>query len=109
MSNFKVFLLMAGMTALFGAVGGLIGGQSGMLLALVFAALMNVVMYWASAKMVLRMYGAQTLTREQAPELYDMVDRLRQRAGLPMPTLAIAPHAQPNAFATGRNYDNAVV
>jgi heat shock protein HtpX len=109
MSNFKVFLLMAGMTALFGAVGGLIGGQSGMLMALVFAALMNVVMYWASAKMVLRMYGAQTLTREQAPELYDMVDRLRQRAGLPMPTLAIAPHAQPNAFATGRNYDNAVV
>jgi heat shock protein HtpX len=109
MSNFKVFLLMAGMTALFGAVGGLIGGQSGMLMALVFAALMNVVMYWASAKMVLRMYGAQTLAREQAPELYDMVDRLRQRAGLPMPTLAIAPHAQPNAFATGRNYENAVV
>ena len=109
MSNLKVFVLMAGMTALFGAVGGLIGGHGGMMMALVFAALMNVVMYWASAKMVLRMYGAQTLTREQAPELYDMVDRLRQRAGLPMPTLAIAPHAQPNAFATGRNYENAVV
>jgi heat shock protein HtpX len=109
MSNLKVFVLMAGMTALFGAVGGIIGGQSGMVMALVFAALMNVVMYWASAKMVLRMYRAQTLTREQAPELYDMVDRLRQRAGLPMPTLAIAPHAQPNAFATGRNYENAVV
>jgi heat shock protein HtpX len=109
MSNFRVFLLMAGMTALFGAVGGLIGGQSGMVLALVFAALMNVVMYWASASMVLRMYRAQTITREQAPELYDMVDRLRQRAGLPMPTLAIAPHDQPNAFATGRDYDHAVV
>ncbi|HYR09811.1 MAG TPA: zinc metalloprotease HtpX [Longimicrobium sp.] len=109
MSNLKVFVLMAGMTALFGAVGGMIGGQGGMMMALVFAALMNVVMYWASARMVLRMYGAQTLTREQAPELYDMVDRLRQRAGLPMPTLAIAPHAQPNAFATGRNYENAVV
>ena len=109
MSNFRVFLLMAGMTALFGAVGGLIGGQSGMVLALVFAALMNVVMYWASAGLVLRMYRAQTITREQAPELYDMVDRLRQRAGLPMPTLAIAPHAQPNAFATGRNPQNAVI
>ncbi|HEX6372141.1 MAG TPA: zinc metalloprotease HtpX [Longimicrobium sp.] len=109
MSNIKVFALMAGMTALFGAVGGLIGGQGGMIMALVFAALMNVVMYWASAKMVLKMYRAQILTREQAPELYDMVDRLRQRAGLPMPTLAIAPHAQPNAFATGRNYENAVV
>jgi heat shock protein HtpX len=109
MSNVKVFALMAGMTALFGAVGGMIGGQGGMVMALVFAAVMNVVMYWASASMVLRMYRAQILTREQAPELYDMVDRLRLRAGLPMPTLAIAPHAQPNAFATGRDYDHAVV
>jgi heat shock protein HtpX len=109
MGNVKVFALMAGMTALFGMLGGLIGGQSGMVMALVFAALMNVVMYWASAKMVLRMYRAEVLTRDQAPELYDMVDRLRQRAGLPMPTLAIAPHEQPNAFATGRNPENAVV
>ena len=109
MSNFKVFALMAGMTALFGAVGAAIGGQTGMLLALVFAALMNVVMYWTSAGMVLRMYGARTVAREQAPELYDMVDRLRQRAGLPMPTLAIAPHPQPNAFATGRDHEHAVV
>ncbi|HEX2077426.1 MAG TPA: zinc metalloprotease HtpX [Longimicrobium sp.] len=109
MSNVKVFALMAGMTALFGMLGGMIGGQSGMVMALVFAALMNVVMYWASARMVLRMYGAQPLTRDEAPELYDMVDRLRQRAGLPMPTLAIAPHEQPNAFATGRNPENAVV
>ncbi|HEY0017623.1 MAG TPA: zinc metalloprotease HtpX [Longimicrobium sp.] len=109
MSNFKVFLLMAGMTALFGAVGGLIGGQAGMMLALVFAAVMNVAMYWMSAGMVLRMYRARTLVRDEAPELYDMVDRLRRRAGLPMPTLAIAPHAQPNAFATGRDYDHAVV
>jgi heat shock protein HtpX len=109
MSNFKVFLLMAGMTALFGAVGGMIGGQTGMVLALVFAAVMNVVMYWTSAGMVLRMYRAQTITRAQAPELYDMVDRLRQAAGLPMPTLAIAPHDQPNAFATGRDPEHAVV
>jgi len=109
MSNIKVFVLMAGLTALFGAVGGLIGGQAGMVMALVFAALMNVVMYWASAGMVLKMYRARTLTRDEAPALYDMVDRLRRRAGLPMPTLAIAPHDQPNAFATGRDYDHAVV
>ena len=109
MGNVKVFVLMAGMTALFGVVGGMIGGQSGMVIALVFAAVMNVVMYWASAGMVLRMYRAQILSREQAPELYDMVDRLRQRAGLPMPTLAIAPHEQPNAFATGRDPEHAVV
>ncbi|HEY7771222.1 zinc metalloprotease HtpX [Longimicrobium sp.] len=109
MNNIKVFALMAGLTALFGAVGAMIGGQAGMLMALAFAGLMNVVMYWGSASMVLRMYGAQVVTERQAPELYAMVDRLRQRAGLPMPTVAIAPHAQPNAFATGRNPENAVV
>jgi heat shock protein HtpX len=70
---------------------------------------MNFVMYFASSKMVLRMYGARVIGERDAPELYAMVDRLRQRAGLPMPTLAIAPHAQPNAFATGRNPENAVV
>jgi len=109
MSNMKVFMLMAGLTALFGALGGFIGGQAGMMMALVFAALMNVAMYWGSSRMVLRMYRAQTVTAAQAPQLYAMVDRLRQRAGLPMPTVAIAPHAQPNAFATGRNPENAVV
>ena len=109
MSNMKVFVLMAGMTALFIAIGGAIGGQGGMVTALVFAGLMNFVMYYASASMVLRMYGARAITAEQAPELYSMVDRLRQRAGLPMPTVAIAPHDQPNAFATGRNPEHAVV
>ena len=109
MNNAKVFMLMAGMTALFVAIGGYFGGQSGMVMAFVFAGLMNFVMYFASSKMVLRMYGAQVVTEREAPKLYAMVDRLRQRAGLPMPTLAIAPHAQPNAFATGRNPENAVV
>ncbi len=109
MNNVKVFALMAGLTALFVAVGGGIGGQSGMMTALVFAALMNFVMYFASSTMVLRMYGAQKVTAAEAPELYEMVDRLRQRAGLPMPTVAIAPHAQPNAFATGRGPKHAVV
>jgi heat shock protein HtpX len=109
MNNVKVFVLMAGMTSLFVAIGGYFGGQSGMVMALLFAGIMNFVMYYGSSKMVLRMYGAQVVTEREAPELYAMVDRLRQRAGLPMPTLAIAPHAQPNAFATGRNPENAVV
>jgi len=109
MNNLKVFVLMAGLTSLFVAIGGYFGGQGGMIMAFLFAGLMNFVMYFASSKMVLRMYGARVVSQQEAPELYAMVDRLRQRAGLPMPTLAIAPHAQPNAFATGRNPQNAVV
>ncbi len=109
MNNVKVFVLMAGMTALLGALGGYFGGQAGLVLALVVAGGMNVFMYWNSSSMVLRSYGARIVARADAPELYDMVDRLRQRAGLPMPTVAIAPHDQPNAFATGRNPENAVV
>jgi heat shock protein HtpX len=109
MNNVKVFVLMAGMTALFGALGAAFGGESGMIMALVFAGAMNFFMYYKSSSMVLRMYGAKVVTEQQAPELYQMVDRLRQRAGLPMPTVAIAPHEQPNAFATGRNPENAVV
>jgi heat shock protein HtpX len=90
-------------------VGGAIGGQSGALLALGLAAVMNVVMYYGSSTMVLRSYRAQIVDASQAPELYAMVDRLRQRAGLPMPVVAIAPHDQPNAFATGRNPEHGVV
>jgi heat shock protein HtpX len=109
MNNVKVFVLMAGLTALFVALGGMIGGSSGMTVALVMAGVMNFVMYYASSSMVLRMYGARVVDASQAPELYAIVDRLRQRAGLPMPTVAIAPHEQPNAFATGRNPEHAVV
>jgi heat shock protein HtpX len=109
MNNMKVFLLMAALTALLGAIGGAVGGQAGLVMALLFAGGMNLFMYWNSSKMVLKMYRAQIIDRAQAPELFDMVDRLRQRAGLPMPTVAIAPHDQPNAFATGRDWDNAVV
>jgi heat shock protein HtpX len=109
MNNVKVFVLMAGLTSLFVAIGGYFGGQGGMIMAFLFAGLMNFVMYFGSSKMVLRMYGARVVTEREAPELYAMVDRLRQRAELPMPTLAVAPHAQPNAFATGRNPENAVV
>ena len=109
MNTLKVFVLLAGLTALFGAVGGAIGGQSGALVALGLAAVMNVVMYYGSSTMVLRAYRAQVVDASQAPGLYAMVDRLRQRAGLPMPVVAIAPHDQPNAFATGRNPEHGVV
>lgn len=109
MNNSKVFILMAGLTALFGGVGAYFGGQSGLVTALLFAAGTNFFMYYASSKMVLRMYRAKVVTAAEAPELYEMVDRLRQRAGLPMPVVAIAPHDQPNAFATGRNPANSVV
>ena len=109
MNNVKVFMLMAGLTALLAAVGGSVGGQGGMVMALVFAGGLNFFMYFASDRMVLRMYGARVVTPAEAPQLYAMVDRLRQRAGLPMPTVAIAPQEQPNAFATGRNPDHAVV
>jgi heat shock protein HtpX len=109
MNNVKVFALMAGMSALLMAIGGGLGGQTGMFTMLIFAGAMNFFMYFTSDKMVLRMYRAKVITEAEAPELYRMVDRLRQRAGLPMPTVAIAPHEQPNAFATGRNPEHAVV
>jgi heat shock protein HtpX len=109
MNNIKVFGLMALLTALVMAVGGALGGNGGVMIAFLFAGGMNFFMYFASSKMVLRMYRAQVIDQRQAPQLYDMVDRLRQRAGLPMPTVAIAPQEQPNAFATGRNPENAVV
>ena len=109
MNNVKVFAMMAGMTALFAVLGGSFGGQNGMLIALLFAGVMNFAMYFMSSKMVLKAYRAQVVGPEQAPELYEMVDRLRQRAGLPMPTVAVAPHEQPNAFATGRDPQHAVV
>jgi heat shock protein HtpX len=108
-NNLKVFALMAGLTALIVAIGQAVGGSSGALLALLLSAGMNVFMYYNSGRMVLRSYGAEVVGPEQAPELYAMVDRLRQRAGLPMPTVAVAPQAQPNAFATGRNAEHAVV
>ena len=109
MSNVKVFVLMAGLTALFVAVGSAVGGTQGAVMAFLLAAASNFFMYFNSASMVLRAYRARTVTPAEAPELHDIVDRLRQRGGLPMPTLAVAPHQQPNAFATGRNSSNAVV
>jgi heat shock protein HtpX len=109
MQMMKVFLLMAALTAILVVLGGAIGGLEGALLFFVIAAVMNFAMYWWSDKVVLRMYKARVVGPSDAPELYAMVDRLRQRAGLPMPVVAIAPQQQPNAFATGRSPRRAVV
>ena len=109
MNNVKTFVLMGALVALFGVAGQLLGGSQGLVMALVFGSLFNFVMYFFSDRLVLKMYRAQVVTEAQAPELYRMVDRLRQRAGLPMPVLAVAPHEQPNAFATGRSPSKAVV
>ncbi|HJR35996.1 MAG TPA: zinc metalloprotease HtpX [Gemmatimonadales bacterium] len=105
----KTFILLAGMMALFLGLGQLFGGTQGMLTALLIGGALNFVMYFFSDKMVLKMYRARVVTAKEAPQLYEMVDRLRQRAGLPMPVVAIADHAQPNAFATGRSPEKAVV
>ncbi len=109
MNTLRTTALMATLIVLFALVGQAIAGAQGMILAFVVAVGMNVISYWYSGSIVLRMYGAEEIERHEAPELYDMVDRLRQRADLPMPKVCIVPQDQPNAFATGRNPENAVV
>ena len=111
----KTFVLMAAITALFGAVGMAMGGQSGMLLALLFAAGMNIYAYWFSDKAVLKMYGAQEINAEnnygdgQFRSYYNMVKELAENAQLPMPKVYVMNEQQPNAFATGRNPEHAAV
>ncbi len=105
----RTFLLLAGLTALFVSVGGLLGGSS---LAVVFAGIAvvsNLVMYWKSDSLALRMSRAQPLAEHDDPELYAMVRRLAGRAGVPMPRLFMIPQEQPNAFATGRNPEHAAI
>jgi len=112
----KTFVLMAGITALFGAVGAAMGGASGMMMALIFAGGMNVYAYWFSDKAVLKMYGAQEVNPEnnfgdntQFRSYYNTVKELAQNAELPMPKVYVINEQQPNAFATGRNPENAAV
>jgi heat shock protein HtpX len=105
----KTTILMAGIMALFGVVGQALGGGQGMLLALMFGAGMNLWAYWFSDRMVLRMYNARQVDETSAPQLHGMVRELAQRAGLPMPKVYLIDEDQPNAFATGRNPDNAAV
>ena len=109
MNIMRTGILLAGLTALFLALGYLIGREAGMFIALAVSLGMNVFAYWSADKMVLSMHGARQVDRATAPEFYDMVQRLAQRAGLPMPKVFIMNNPQPNAFATGRNPENAAV
>jgi len=106
---FKTGILMAGIVALFGAIGAVIGGQQGMLVALVIGGALNFFAYWFSDKMVLSMYAAQEVDATSAPQLYGIVRELAGRAGLPVPRVYIIDQDQPNAFATGRNPQHAAV
>lgn len=108
---FKTTLLMAAIVVLFGLVGAAIGGMNGMMMALLIAAGMNFYAYWFSADMVLRMYNAQEITADnrQFSAFYHMVKELAHNAQLPMPRVYVIDEAQPNAFATGRNPENAAV
>jgi heat shock protein HtpX len=108
-NTFKTFILLAGMTALLLAIGGAIGGRSGLTVALVFAAIMNFVGYWFSDKIALSMSGAQPVSEAEAPDLYRMVRELCMRADLPVPRLYLIPSQTPNAFATGRDPQHAAV
>jgi heat shock protein HtpX len=108
-NQIRTTILLAVMTALIVWVGQLLGGRQGMIIALIFAAGMNFFSYWFSDKLVLKMYRASEVTPGQSPELYQTVQRLTQRAGLPMPKIYLIPQPTPNAFATGRNPEHAVV
>ena len=105
----KTTVLMAAIVALFGAIGAYLGGANGMIMALIFGGAMNFIAYWFSDKMVLRMYNAREVDEASAPQFYAMVRELAQRASLPMPRVYLIDEAQPNAFATGRNPENAAV
>ena len=109
MNYLKTAMLLAGLTALLMGVGYLIGGASGAMIAFLIAAATNLFTYWNSDRMVLSMYGAHEVDRNGAPELFDLVAGLASRAGLPMPRVFVMDEAQPNAFATGRNPENAAV
>lgn len=109
MNAIKTVFLMSLMMALFLLVGYAIGGNSGMTIALIFSIVMNFGSYWFSDKIVLSMYRAKQITRAEAPKFYDMVERLAQNANLPMPKVYIINDPTPNAFATGRNPQNAAV
>lgn len=109
MNGLKTMVLMVTLTLMLVFIGGLIGGKSGMTIALVMAFGMNFVTYWFSDKIILKMYGARAVTESEAPELYGTVRRLAQRAQLPMPKVYVMDEDQPNAFATGRNPEHGVV
>jgi heat shock protein HtpX len=109
MNTLKTTLLMGILTILFLWIGYALGGESGMTIALMLALAMNAFSYWFSDKIILKMYRASEVSQSEAPELYTMVKRLTQKAGMPMPRIYLINQPQPNAFATGRNPDHAAV
>ncbi|MET3600170.1 zinc metalloprotease HtpX [Martelella mangrovi] len=109
MNLVRTAMLIAFMTALFMAIGFMIGGRAGMMIALMIAAGMNLFSFWNSDKMVLRMYGAREVDAASDPEYYNLIRELAHRAGLPMPKVYLYDSPQPNAFATGRSPQNAAV
>lgn len=109
MNATKTAILLAGLTALFLVAGYLVGGTGGMLIALAFACATNLYAYWNADKLVLRLYKAREVTERDAPGFYGIVKQLARRAGMPMPKVYIIDNPQPNAFATGRNPQNAAV
>ncbi|MBO0721574.1 MAG: zinc metalloprotease HtpX [Blastocatellia bacterium] len=109
MNRTKTFLLLAALTALFLFLGRAIGGQGGLIIAILIAGVMNFVSYWWSDKIVLRMYNAQEISEAESPELFAIVRELAQRANIPMPRVYLIPEETPNAFATGRNPQHAAV
>jgi heat shock protein HtpX len=108
-NKIRTTVLLTLMTVFFMFIGQLLGGRQGLIIAFLFAAAMNLFSYWYSDKIVLRMYKAREATPGQAPELYGIVQDLAGKAGLPTPKVYIIPQESPNAFATGRNPENAVV
>ena len=109
MNNIKTVMLMVLMAVIMMLIGGLVGGRTGLTIMLFFSIAMNIYSYWCSDSLVLRWSGAQEVTREQAPQLYDLVEKLASRAGLPMPRVCIIDADELNAFATGRNPEHAAV
>jgi heat shock protein HtpX len=109
MNRVKTAMLLAALTGLFLFVGQALGGRAGFIIALLFAAGMNFASYWWSDKIVLRMYGAQPISESQAPVLFGVVRQLAERGNMPMPKVYVIPEEAPNAFATGRNPQNAAV
>lgn len=109
MNYTKTAILLAAMTALFLGVGFMLGGEAGMVIALAIAVAMNAFAYWNADKMVLRMYGAREIGSQDSPNFYGMIQNLAQKAGMPMPKVYLIDNDQPNAFATGRNPENAAV
>jgi heat shock protein HtpX len=109
MNTTKTVVLMVGLTVLLVLIGGAFGGRQGMILAFIFASVMNIISYWFSDKIVLRMYGAQEVSEADAPVLYSVTRDLAMKMNMPMPKVYIIPSDAPNAFATGRNPNHAAV